>query len=51
MGKAQRSGLPCEALTSPTLLSPGERRENDKKELFFLFLVPLSPLGREGPGE
>ena len=38
----------AEALTSPTLLSPWERREKSKKDLGF---SPLSPLGREGLGE
>jgi len=40
--------VPCEALTTPALLSQRERREKDKNAFF---LVPLSPSGREGPGE
>jgi len=38
-----------EALTSPALLSQRERRENNIKD--FSLLLPLSPSGREGPGE
>jgi hypothetical protein len=46
--RRKMTGTPFEALTSPALLSPRERREKGKeKEL----LVPLSPSGREGPGE
>jgi hypothetical protein len=40
--------MPSEALTTPALLSQRERRE---KDVSFLGLVPLSPLGREGLGE
>src|SRR6185295_7472822 len=38
--------LPSEALTSPALLSQGERREKENQECFFF--VPLSPLGERG---
>jgi hypothetical protein len=41
--------MPSEALTTPALLSQRERRENSGKQ--HLFLVPLSPFGREGSGE
>jgi hypothetical protein len=44
-------GLPSEALTSPALFSHRERREKDRNTSFFVFLVPLSPSGREGLGE
>jgi hypothetical protein len=37
------------ALTSPALLSQRERREKRQESL--LSVVPLSPSGREGPGE
>jgi hypothetical protein len=44
-------GLPgVGPLTSPALLSPRERREKDTAK-HELLLVPLSPSGREGPGE
>jgi hypothetical protein len=48
--RESRGGLPFEALTSPALLSRRERREKDIED-GSLFLVPLSPLGREGLGE
>jgi hypothetical protein len=38
--------MPSEALTSPALLSQRERREKRR-----ISLSPLSPFGREGPGE
>jgi hypothetical protein len=46
------TGVPSEALTTPTLLSQRERREKGKTapNLFFVF-IPLSPSGREGSGE
>jgi hypothetical protein len=47
--------VPCEALTTPALLSQRERREKTKKQRvegsLFLGFVPLSPSGREGLGE
>jgi hypothetical protein len=42
--------MPSEALTSPALLSQRERREKRRKRMV-LRLSPLSPFGREGPGE
>jgi hypothetical protein len=44
--------VPSEALTTPALLSRGERREKEGETVKeFLGFVPLSPLGREGSGE
>jgi hypothetical protein len=43
-----RSGEPCEALTTPALLSQRERREKNREGVGFF---PLSPPGREGSGE
>jgi len=42
-------GMPFEALTSPTLLSQGERREKEKtRVLLCFFLFPSLPLGERG---
>jgi hypothetical protein len=47
--------MPSEALTTPALLSQRERREKDgektAKGVLCLGFIPLSPPGREGPGE
>jgi hypothetical protein len=39
------------ALTSPALLSPGERREKSKKPLLLSPSFPVHTLGREGVPE